>query len=91
MVRMKEFDEENKRLKEMYAEKSMQNDLLNEALGKSGKVVLAQRNGRVGGQYACAPPVLFWRAGRSASAGRVIDISRSSAVRMNRSAIGRWR
>lgn len=34
MARMKELDEENKRLKKMYAETSMQNDLLKEALGK---------------------------------------------------------
>ena len=34
MARMKELDEENKRLKNMYAEKSTQNDLLKEALGK---------------------------------------------------------
>ena len=34
MARMKELDEENERLKKMYAEKSMQNDLLKEALGK---------------------------------------------------------
>ena len=34
MVRMKELDAENTRLKKMYAEKSMQNDLLKEALGK---------------------------------------------------------
>ena len=32
--RMKTLEEENKRLKKMYAEKSMQNDLLTEALGK---------------------------------------------------------
>ncbi len=32
--RMKALDEENKRLKKMYAEKSMQADLLKEALGK---------------------------------------------------------
>ena len=32
--RMKSLDEENRRLKKMYAEKSMQNDLLKEALGK---------------------------------------------------------
>jgi len=32
--RMKVLEEENKRLKKMYAEKSMQNDLLKEALGK---------------------------------------------------------
>lgn len=32
--RMKELDKENKRLKRTYAEKSMQNDLLKEALEK---------------------------------------------------------
>lgn len=32
--RLKALNEENKRLKKMYAEKSMQNDLLKEALGK---------------------------------------------------------
>ena len=31
---MKSIDDENKRLKRMYAELSMQNDLLKEALGK---------------------------------------------------------
>ncbi len=31
---MKELAEENRRLKKMYAEKSMQNELLKEALGK---------------------------------------------------------
>ncbi len=32
--RMKAMDDENKRLKKMYAELSMQNDVLKEALGK---------------------------------------------------------
>ena len=49
MARMKELDEENKRLKKMYAEKSMQNDLLKEALGKSGEAVSKTRDGRMGG------------------------------------------
>ncbi len=49
MARMKELDEENKRLKKVYAEKSMQNDLLQEALGKSGEAVSTQRDGRMGG------------------------------------------
>lgn len=34
MSRMKEMDEENKRLKKMYAEAQMQNDVLKEALEK---------------------------------------------------------
>ena len=37
LARMKELDEDNKRLKKMYAELSMQNDLLKQALGKSGE------------------------------------------------------
>ena len=32
--RMKAMDDENKRLKKMYAEAQMQNDVLKEALGK---------------------------------------------------------
>ncbi len=34
MSEMKDMSEENRRLKRMYAEMSMQNDLLKEALGK---------------------------------------------------------
>ena len=34
MKRMKELEEENRRLKKMYAEAQMQNDVLKEALGK---------------------------------------------------------
>ena len=49
MAQMKELDEENKRLKKMYAEKSMQNDLLKEGLGKSGEAVSKTRDGRMGG------------------------------------------
>ena len=49
MARMKELDEENKRLKKMYAEKSMQNEFLKEAFEKSGEVVSQARDGRVGG------------------------------------------
>ena len=39
MSEMKTMAEENRRLKRMYAEMSMQNDLLKEALGKSTKAV----------------------------------------------------
>lgn len=47
--RMKALDEENKRLKKMYAEKSMQNDLLKERTWeKSGKAVSAQGDGPMG-------------------------------------------
>jgi len=43
---MNALAEENRRLKRMYAEMSMQNDLLKEVLGKSRKAVSAQRDGR---------------------------------------------
>ncbi len=43
---MKDMAEENRRLKRMYAEMSMQNDLLKEALGKSVKAVSASRTCR---------------------------------------------
>lgn len=42
---MKDMAEENRRLKRMYAEMSMQNDLLKEALGKSVKAVSSARDG----------------------------------------------
>lgn len=38
---LKAMAEENRRLKRMYAEMSMQNDLLKEALGKSVKAIPA--------------------------------------------------
>ena len=42
---MKDMAEKNRRLKRMYAEMSMQNDLLKEALGKNVKAVSATRDG----------------------------------------------
>ena len=48
MALMKELDEENKYLKKMHAGKSMQNDLLKEALRKSGEADSKTRDGRVG-------------------------------------------
>lgn len=44
--RMKEMDEENKRLKKMYAEMSMQNDVLKEALGiEAARAPMVQAQG----------------------------------------------
>jgi len=63
--RMKALDDENRRLKKMYAESQMQNDVLKEALGieaagrhrsehkaERGKAVSAQRGGRMGGKVS---------------------------------------
>ena len=43
---MKAMVDENRRLKRMYAEMSMQNDLLKEAPGKRGKAISETGDGR---------------------------------------------
>ena len=50
IVEMKDMAEQNRRLKKMYAEMSMQNDLLKEALGKSAKAVSEARDGHEWGR-----------------------------------------
>ena len=55
--------EQNRRLKKMYAEMSMQNELLKEALGKSLKAVSQTRDGHecshaAGHQYRASLPHL---------------------------------
>ena len=57
--RMKEIEDENKRLKKMYAEMSMQNDVLKEALGKKWG---DRRNAR------------RWRRGRSSIAASALQV-----------------
>ncbi len=49
-VSMKSLTEENRRLKRMYAEMSMQNDLLKEVLGKSEAAIPAEGDGRESGR-----------------------------------------
>lgn len=74
--RMKALDEENKRLKKMFAEKSMQNDLLKEALGKKYQ---GRLNAKRWPNELCDtnPSAFGLRAGRSASAKPAIGISQS--------------
>ncbi len=43
---MKAMEDENRRLKKMFAELSMQNDLLKEALGKNRSAISMPRDGR---------------------------------------------
>ena len=43
---MKAMEEENRRLKRMYADLSMQADLLKETLGKSARAISTPRDGR---------------------------------------------
>ena len=49
---MKDMAEENRRLKRMYAEMSMQNDLLKEALGKKAEAVSKAGDGHEFGRAA---------------------------------------
>ncbi|WER08587.1 transposase [Rhodobacter capsulatus] len=46
---MKAMEDENRRLKRMYADLSMQADLLKEALGKSDRAISTPRDGRESG------------------------------------------
>ena len=60
---MKAIEDENRRLKKMFTERSMQNELLEEALGKNSAAISTPRDGRdgsggSGGQHrACLPDV----------------------------------
>jgi putative transposase len=45
MKRMKELEEENRRLKKMYAEEKLKAEIIQESLGKSGKAVSTQGDG----------------------------------------------
>ena len=56
MVRMKELEAENKRLKKMYAEMSMQNDLIKEAMANKWSGRLTAKRWPNG----------LWRTARSA-------------------------
>jgi len=41
MARLKELEDENRRLKKMYAEERLKADILKEAIEKSGKTILS--------------------------------------------------
>lgn len=45
MKRIKELEEENRRLKKMYAEERLKTEIVQEALENSGKIISTQRNG----------------------------------------------
>ena len=49
IAKTKAIEEENRRLKKMFAELSMQNELLKEALRKSNRAISTLRDGRDGG------------------------------------------
>ena len=50
MDRMKELEEENRRLKTMYAEEHVKAEIIAEALAKSGEAIPATRDGQTGSQ-----------------------------------------
>ncbi len=45
MTRMKELEAENTRLKKMYADVQLQNDVIKEAMLKTGKAIPSKENG----------------------------------------------
>lgn len=49
LSKMKAISQENRRLKRMYAENQMQNELLKAMLGKRGKALIAQGDSAVDG------------------------------------------
>ncbi|HDZ52734.1 hypothetical protein LCGC14_0480110 [marine sediment metagenome] len=63
--KMKDIAEENRRLESMYAEMSMQNDLLKDTLGKSADVILQAGDGYESGvrAKASASPLRTARSG----------------------------
>lgn len=50
MARLKELEDENRRLKKMYAEERLKAEIVQEALQKSGEAISAQRDGRRSGE-----------------------------------------
>ena len=65
MARMKELEEENRRLKKMYAEERLKAEIITEAMQKSGSAISTTRDGAMGGarksdQYPCCMPGV-WR------------------------------
>jgi putative transposase len=48
MARMKELEDENRRLKKMYAEERLKAEIVAEALAKSGSAISAAGDGAVG-------------------------------------------
>ena len=53
LARMKELEDENRRLKKMYAEERLKAEIVQEALKKSGSAISTQRDGAQG---HCAVP-----------------------------------
>jgi len=49
MSRLKELEEENRRLKKMYAEAQLSADIVKEALAKNGEAISSPGDGRMGG------------------------------------------
>jgi len=49
VARMKDLEEENRRLKKMYAKAQLSTDLLKEALAKNGEAISAARDGPISG------------------------------------------
>lgn len=49
MARLRELEDENRRLKKMYAEERLKAEIIQEAMAKSGEAISAARDGAAGG------------------------------------------
>lgn len=47
--RLRELEDENRRLKKMYADERLQAEIIQEAMAKSGEAIAATRDGAVSG------------------------------------------
>lgn len=52
MARMKELEEENRRLKKIYAEERLKAEIIAEAMQKSGSAISTTRDGATGNKRA---------------------------------------
>jgi len=51
MVRLRELEEENRRIKKMYAEERLKAEITQEAMAKSGEAIAATRDGAGSGSF----------------------------------------
>ena len=87
MARLKEFEEESRRLKKMYAEERLKAEISAEAMQKKWLRHLGDARWR-NGPYTKGPPVFERHARRSASARPAIGIRQSALQRTARSLTG---
>ena len=72
MARLKELDNENRRLKKMYAEERLKAEIVRETLQKSGEAILPTRNGTTNHSARCQHPAVCLAFGISQTCYRYL-------------------